>query len=111
MTKRIFVFIIVSQLFLNGLWASTHVENVEHHNHNVSHQHIDIDSDSLTEQEIADNESEEHATDNHCHVHLVAFVLSTGINYFEPQVSEKALTFNTRLTSLTYIPAVRPPLV
>ncbi|TQV87046.1 hypothetical protein [Aliikangiella coralliicola] len=115
MIKRLFVLLIISQLLINGVWASAHMAESDHASHNIPHLHLDISyqSDALSswgelDQNSPDSPSE-HSVDKHFHIHLHIFLLSNEIAEFNRRFSSPPVFFESRLTSLTHTPPVPPP--
>lgn len=129
MLKRLFIFLITSQLFLNGVWASAHMTDGDHASHGVPHLHLDnthnatdIEPSNIKPSDLKwasssdlevlqNNLKNEHSGEGHIHIHLHASLLSNDIYAFSQTNTEKPMSFVSSFSSLTYTPPVPPPTV
>ena len=116
MLKRVLALILLTPLLLNGVWATVHLAENDHHSTNVAHFHIgtkfhdDAEHHNEFDKQINENESSEHEHHKHFHIQLSVFLKSDEMSYFENRASENPLVFHTQLTSVSHAPPVRPPL-
>lgn len=126
MLKRLFIFIITSQLFINGICATAHAAGEDHAPHYLSHldnhHHADnqsVDDIKLTDfhwANVADVEAlqknlaeDHHAGEGHLHCFIYAYLLPNDICTFSQNNSERPISFLPAFSSLTYTPPVPPP--
>lgn len=126
MLKRLFILIITSQLFLNGICASAHAAGEDHAPHNLAHldnHHHDVnqpvDNIRLADfqwAKVADIEAlqknlaeDHHAGEGHLHCFIHAYLLPSDIYTFSNNNSERPISFLLTFSSLTYTPPVPPP--
>jgi len=116
MLKRVLVLIILTPLLFNGVWATVHLAENDHHSTNVAHLHINTKSHSDVEhhnesvKQTNENESSEHDHHKHFHIQLSVYLKSDDMSHFENRASENPSVFNSQLTSVSHAPPVRPPL-
>jgi len=109
MLKRLFVIVLLAPLLVNGVWASVHLTEDDHHLHTTPHLHFDTEIHSIDERELTDSESSEHGTHEHVHIYLNAYIKTEELNYFEKRNTTNQFGFNSIFISLIPSPPVPPP--
>lgn len=109
MLKRLLVIFILSPLLFNGVWASAHFTEDDHHSHYVPHLHLDAENHTIIKYEQNNDEPSEQEAHEHFHIYLNAFIKTDELKHFGKCNTSNLFGFNSRFTSLVPSPPVPPP--
>ncbi len=109
MYSRLFITLLVLQILINNVWASTHMAESDHTTHSIPHVHFDSEIKTQPGPESNLENTSEHSVDSHFHFQMLVYLIFNNSLAFERPVVEKSFIGNFRLTSLIYSPPVPPP--